>query len=151
MKYTSEIIVKIPLEEFIKKLNNHDNMKYWQRGLTSYEHLSGSPGKIGAKMQLNYKFGKRNMSLIETIVDIELPYKLFLNYDAPGMHNIQQNTFEETKEGHTKWVSKSEFIATNFKMRMLTLLMPNTFKKQSMKYLIDFKNFAENNTTILDA
>ncbi len=151
MKYTSEITVKIPLEEFIKKLDNHDNMKHWQRGLTSYEHLSGSPGKVGAKMQLNYKFGKRNMSLIETIVDIKLPHKMFLNYDAPGMHNIQQNTFEETKEGYTKWTSKSEFIATNFKMRMLTLLMPNTFKKQSMKYLIDFKNFAENNITVLDA
>ena len=151
MKYTSEITVKIPLEEFIKKLDNHDNMKHWQRGLTSYEHLSGSPGKIGAKMQLNYKFGKRKMSLVETIVDVELPTKMFLNYDAPGMHNIQQNTFEETKEGYTKWVSKSEFIATNFKMRMLTLLMPNTFKKQSMKYLIDFKNFAENGTTVLDA
>ena len=151
MKYSSEIIIKVPLDEFIKKLDNHDNMKFWQRGLTSYEHLSGNPGKIGAKIQLNYKFGKRNMSLIETIVDIDLPNKLFFNYDAPGMHNIQQNTFEETNDGYTKWVSKSEFIATNFKMRMLTLLMPNTFKKQSMKYLTDFKNFAENGTTVLDA
>jgi hypothetical protein len=151
MKYTSEIIIKVSLDEFIKKLDNYDNMKYWHRGLTSYEHISGNPGKVGVKIQLNYKFGKRNMSLIETIVDIELPHKLFLNYDAPGMHNIQQNTFEETKEGYAKWISKNEFIATNFKMRMLTLLMPNTFKKQSMKYLTDFKNFAEKGITVLDA
>ncbi|WP_452599219.1 SRPBCC family protein [Pontimicrobium sp. MEBiC01747] len=151
MKYTSEIIVKVSLDDFIKKLDNHDNMKHWQRGLTSYEHLSGNPGKTGAKMQLNYTFGKRKMSLTETIVDIKLPHKMYLNYDAPGMHNIQKNSFSETADGHTKWVSKSEFIATNFKMRMLTLLMPSIFKKQSMKYLTDFKNFAENGISVLDA
>jgi len=151
MKYTSEIIVNVSLDEFLKKLDNHDNIKHWQRGLTSYEHLSGSPGKIGAKMQLNYTFGKRKMSLTETIVDINLPFKMHLNYDASGMHNIQKNSFSETLEGYTKWVSKNEFIATNFKMRMLTLLMPSIFKKQSMKYLTDFKNFAEKGISVLDA
>ncbi len=151
MKYTSEIIIELPIESFIKKLDNHDNMKYWQRGLTSFEHLSGNPGQTGAKMQLNYTFGKRKMSLIETIVHIDLPNEFHMNYDTKGMHNIQKNYFDSTPEGHTKWTSKSEFIATNFMMRMMTLIMPGTFKKQSMKYLNDFKNFAEKGISVLDA
>ena len=58
MKYTTEIKVNVPLDEFIKKMDNVDNMKHWQRGLVSAEHISGDLGQLGAKMKLNYKFGK---------------------------------------------------------------------------------------------
>ena len=37
MKYSCEIIVNVPREVLIKKLDNVENMKYWQRGLISYE------------------------------------------------------------------------------------------------------------------
>jgi hypothetical protein len=33
-------------------------------------------------------------------------------------------------------------------MKAMGFLMPNAFKKQSMKYLTDFKNFAENGTSV---
>ena len=61
MKYTTEIIVNVPLKEFIKKLDNPENMKHWQRGLIDYDHISGTPGEIGSKMRLIYKLGKREM------------------------------------------------------------------------------------------
>ena len=143
MKYTSQIIVEVPLEQFVKKLNNHENMKHWQRGLYSFEHISGDPGEIGAKMKLKYNFDKRYMELIETITETRLPHKLFVNYDGKGMHNIQQNFFKQTAEGYTKWICKSEFIPTNFFMRCMILLSPKSFKKQTMVYLRDFKKFAE--------
>ena len=151
MKYTSQIIVEVPLEQFIKKLDSHENMKHWQRGLESFEHVSGDPGKIGAKMKLNYNFGKRKMTLIETITENRLPKELHVNYDTKGMHNLQQNYFEQTPEGFTKWVSINEFIPTNFFMRFMTLLAPKSFKKQSMSYLNDFKNFAEKEISVKNA
>lgn len=151
MKYTSQIIVEVPLEQFIKKLDSHENMKHWQRGLESFEHVSGDPGKIGAKMKLNYNFGKRKMTLIETITENRLPKELHVNYDIKGMHNLQQNYFEQTPEGFTKWVSINEFIPTNFFMRFMTLLAPKSFKKQSMSYLNDFKNFAEKEISVKNA
>ena len=119
----------------IKKMDNVDNMKHWQRGLTSAEHISGTPGQVGAKMQLNYKFGKREMQLVETITKNDFPREFHANYDAKGMHNIQQNYFEETPNGKTKWISKCEFVPTNFMMKMMTTLMPRAFKKQSKKYM----------------
>ncbi len=36
-------------------------------------------------------------------------------------------------------------------MKAMGLLMPGVFKKQSMVYLTDFKNFAENGITLLDS
>ncbi|MCB0463060.1 MAG: SRPBCC family protein [Flavobacteriaceae bacterium] len=151
MKYNVEITIDLPRDEVIKKMDSIENMKHWQRGLTSAEHISGTPGVIGAKMQLNYKFGKREMQLTETITKRELPREFHANYDTKGMHNIQQNFFEETPDGKTKWISKSEFIPTNFMMRIMVALMPGAFKKQSKKYMEDFKNFAENGTSVANA
>jgi hypothetical protein len=151
MKYNIELIINLPRDKVIRKMDNVDNMKHWQRGLTSAEHISGTPGEVGAKMQLNYKFGKREMQLIETISKRDFPREFHANYDAKGMHNVQENFFEETPDDKTKWISKCEFIPTNFMMKMMTTLMPGVFKKQSKKYMDDFKNFAENETSVADA
>lgn len=151
MKYDVELTIDLSRDEVIKKMDNVDNMKHWQRGLTSAEHVSGTPGEVGAKMQLNYKFGKREIQLVETITKRNFPREFHANYDTKGMHNIQQNFFEETPDGKTKWVSKSEFVPTGFMMKVMTTLMPGAFKKQSKKYMEDFKNFAENGTSVADA
>jgi len=151
MKYTSEIVIKIPLEAFIKKFFNADNMKHWQEDLTSFEHVSGTPGTIGNKMLLNYTIGKRKIALMETITHTNLPHEIYLSYETKGMHNIQKNMFYKTAENDTKWVSENEFIPISFLYRMMLLLMPGAFKKQSEKYLVDFKKFAENQTSIQNA
>jgi hypothetical protein len=151
MKYSSEIIIKLPINECLKKLDNSENLKYWQNELISYEYLSGVPGKLGSRMELKYKIGKHERALIETITFNNLPDEIHMTYDTKGLHNIQKNFFSPTPEGHTKWICKNEFLPTTFMFRMMTLLMPNAFKKQSLKYLKDFKAFAENDNSEKDA
>ncbi len=148
MKYTTEIIINKPREEVIKKMDNVDNMKHWQHGLVSIEHISGTPREFGSKMKLNYKFGKRKMELIETITKRSFPIEFHATYNSKGIHNIQENFFQTTEENHTKWTSKNEFIPTNFMMNFMILVMPRTFKKQSLKYMTDFKNFVENGISV---
>ena len=43
MLYTTKILVKVPLDVFVSKMNHLENMKHWQRGLKLLEHLSGNP------------------------------------------------------------------------------------------------------------
>lgn len=148
MKYEIELQIDLPRAEVINKLDNIDNMKHWQRGLVATEHISGTPGEVGAKMKLYYEMGKRKMELVETITKRNFPHEFHGTYDVKGMHNIQENYFKETKEGNTIWTSKCEFIPTGFMMRLMTFLMPGAFKKQSKKYMIDFKNFAEKGTSV---
>ncbi|HLT53552.1 MAG TPA: SRPBCC family protein [Flavobacteriaceae bacterium] len=150
MKYTIESIIELPLDEVIKKFDSLDNMKHWQRGLVSAEHISGTPGEVGAKMKLSYIMGKRKMEMIEIITHKNFPHEFHGTYDVNGMHNVQENYFSETPEGHTLWVSKSEFIPTNFMLRLMTLIMPGAFKKQSRIYLNDFKNFAEKGISVAE-
>lgn len=150
MKYTTEITIDLPRDEFIKKLDNPENMKHWQRGLVDYEHLSENPVVEGAQMTLKYKMGKREFEMVETIIKRNLPEEFHTTYDTKGVHNIQKNYFKE-EDGKTRWISESEFQFSGFGMKVMAFLMPGAFKKQSMKYLQDFKAFAEKGTSVLDA
>ena len=151
MTFNVELTIDLPRDQVIKKMDNVDNMKHWQRGLISAEHISGTPGEVGAKMQLNYKFGKREMNLVETITKRNFPEEFHANYNSKGMYNMQQNFFEVTSGGKTKWISKCEFIPTSFMMKIMATIMPGVFRKQSKKYMIDFKNFAENEISVAHA
>lgn len=148
MKYTTEITVDVPRDEFIKKLDNPENMKHWQRGLKAYKELSGTPSREGAKMELHYKIGKREMVLVETILKNNMPYEFHATYDAKGVHNIQKNYFKDIEGNGTKWISESEFQFSGFFMKAMGFLMPGSFKKQSLKYAQDFKAFAEKGTSV---
>ena len=151
MEYTNEITINLPREAVIKKLDSTENMKHWQRGLVAVEHLEGIPGQLGAKMKLSYKFGKRDMELIETITKRDFPKEFHANYDAKNAHNIQKNYFEELPDGNTKWISHSEFLFSGFMMKLMGWLMPSAFRKQSLKYMEDFKAFAEDGTSVANA
>mgnify|MGYP006924556516 CR=1 FL=1 len=65
MKYTTEVTVDVPRDEFIKKLDNPDNMKHWQRGLTDYKEISGT------LKWLNYvlSVGDNNIDLVNIQYD----------------------------------------------------------------------------------
>jgi len=148
MKYSSEIIIDLPREEVIRKLDNAENMKHWQRGLISFKHLEGIPGKENAKMELAYKMGKRDVALVETIIKNGFPDEFHANYETKGVQNIQHNYFHEIEPNKTKWISESEYEFSGFTMKVMSFLMPGAFKKQSLKYLTDFKHFAENGTSV---
>lgn len=151
MKYTTEITIDLPREEFIKKLDNADNLKHWMRGLVGHEVISGEPGQEGTRMNMAFKMGKRKMEMVETIIKRNFPDEFHATYDAKGVHNIQKNYFHEIGDTQTKWVSESEFQFAGIGMKLMAFLMPGAFKKQSKKYAQDFKNFAENGISVLDS
>lgn len=149
MKYTTEVVIDLSRPEFLKKLDSEENMKHWMRGLVSTEHLSGTPGSEGARTNMKFSMGKRDMEMVETIIKKNLPEEMHMTYDAKGVHNIQKNYFKE-ENGKTRWISESEFQFEGFGMKLMAFLMPSAFKKQSKKYADDFKNFAEKGISVLD-
>ena len=151
MKYTQEIKVNIPIDEFVQKLDNIDNLKHWQRGLVSTEHISGDLRRFGDKMRLIYRFGNHTREITETITKRNLPNEFHVNYTSKTSQNLQQNFYKKATDGGTIWTSYNEFVLLNLKMRLILFLMPNAFKKQSIIYMRDFKNFAENGISIAHA
>lgn len=151
MKYSHNVLIKKPIDQVIEKLDSTENMKHWQTGLISVEHVSGTPGELGAKMKLTYRFGNRSMELIETITKRNFPHEFHANYSTKGIHSIQQNFFEATDEGYTRWKSNCEYSPTTLMMNLMLFLMPRSFKKQSLKYMTNFKKFVEHGTSIANA
>ncbi len=143
MKYQTEIEIDLPVERVVELFDNSDNMAKWQPGLQSFKHLSGEPGKPGAKMELNYKMGKREIQMVETVVQNELPKVFEVTYEAKNVFNKLQCQFISLSPTQTKWVEHNEFKFSGF-MMLLGLLMPGAFKKQTMQYMQQFKAFAEN-------
>jgi hypothetical protein len=71
-----------------------------------------------------------------------LPEEFTATFEAKGVVNNQTTRFEKIDENNTRYISDNEFIFSGL-MKILSL-MPGVFKKQSMKYLEAFKEFAEN-------
>lgn len=80
--------------------------------------------------------------MIETILTNDLPHEFSGTYDVANVHNIVIARFSPVSANSTLYQSVQEF---QFKglMKIIGLLFPRAFKKQSMKYLMDFKKFAE--------
>lgn len=145
MKYTCTIDLDLPLEKVIRLWENENHFDKWQDGFQSIELLEGEPGAIGAKSRIFFQHGKMTMELIETILSNNLPQEKKALYEHIHMTNTQTTSFESLSENQTLYISKVEYTKFNgFKPKLMAKLFPGMFKKQSQKWMKQFKAFAEN-------
>jgi len=144
MKYSVEIEINKSIEKIIPLFDSVEHLDKWMEGLKSFEHLSGTPGQVGSKSKLVFQMGRRQISMIETITVKNLPHEFSGTYQADGVFNIVKNKFVKISDNKTKYISEQEFQFKGIFMKLMGFLFPGMFKKQSMKYLTNFKNFVEN-------
>ncbi|WP_411732829.1 SRPBCC family protein [Paeniglutamicibacter sp.] len=142
MEFTQQLTVKVPRSRFIELFDDPENLKAWQPGLISFEGLTGTPGQPGSTSRLVYKQGKGTMEMIETVTRRDLPEAFDGTYDAKGMHNVFRNEFHDLDGTATRWVAHNVFDFTGF-MRIVALLFGPVVKKQNLKTMTAFKDFAE--------
>ena len=142
MRYTLNLQIDLPRERVIDLFDSTENLKKWQKGLVSFETFEGTPGQEGAKSRLIYKMGKRDVEMIETIKVRNFPDEFTGIFEAKNVWNEVKNQFKETADGHTNWKFETEFKFKGF-MKVMSALMPGAFKKQSLKSMHAFKDFAE--------
>ena len=73
LDYTTTITIDLPRDKVVALFDDPGNLPKWQRGLQSFEPLSGQPGQVGAKSKLVFQMGKRRLDMIETITRRDLP------------------------------------------------------------------------------
>lgn len=144
MRYTTTIEIDKPMDEVIKLFDNTDNYVQWMDGLQSFKVLEGKAGQEGSKAHYKFKIGKRKIEMVETVTKRNFPYEYTVSYNTKGVINTVKNIFKKIDNGRTKYSTENHF---HFKgiMKLIGYLMPAMFKKQSLKYQSDFKNFVENN------
>ncbi len=144
MKFACSVDINLPREKVVALFDNPENMKEWQDGFVSFEPLFGEPGQPGATAKLTYKYGKRDMVLIETVLENKLPDEMSGIYDHKHMRNHMRAVFTELAPDRTRYTSHVEYTALRgFMIKAIAFLMPSTFKKQVQKWMNQFKDFAE--------
>ena len=144
MKFTCSVDIDLPVKRVVEFFDNPANLGKWQKGLVSYEHISGIPGKPGAKSKITIKSGKHIIELMETITVKNLPQEMTGLYEHEHMVNTMTNRFLPLGENRTRYeagIHYTRFIG--FIPKMMALLMPGIFRKQVQETLERFKAFAE--------
>ena len=144
MKFTCSVEIERPIDEVVMLFDNVDNLKEWQDDFVSYQHLSGTPGAPGAKAKLTYKSGKRIMELFETITVKNLPQEFSGVYEHKHMVNTMTNSFVALGANRTRYEAKLDYTKLiGVVPKLMAFFMPGMFKKQTQKWLDQFKAFAE--------
>jgi len=143
MKYTVEVDIDVPVSQVVQLFDNTDNMYKWMDGLQSFEALEGTPGEAGAKSKMVFLEGKREIEMVETITVKNLPDEFTAIYEAKGVYNMVKNRFIAKNKNQTQYITEQEFQFTGF-MKYMAMFMPSAFKKQTLRHMNAFKQFAEN-------
>ena len=142
MKYTSEILINLPLSKVIELFDSTDNLSQWQPGLKSFTHLEGEPGEVGARSELVYEGRKSDLVMTETIRTKQLPEQFHMSYKARGVYNEVENWFSEKEPGLTHWRTENYFRFGGIMMLMVPF-MKQAFIHNTTLNMDRFKIFAE--------
>ncbi|MFE0152372.1 SRPBCC family protein [Nonomuraea sp. NPDC059007] len=153
MKYTVSIEIALPRDKVVQLLADPAHLPMWLRGLVLHEPLSGVHGQVGTKSRVVMQTGRQRFEGIETITrrepaDLrEIPVGSVVSFDreiaGEGMWSVARERLTEAGPETTLWVSESEYRFSGVLMRLVGLLMPGAFRKQSLQHMQDFKAFAE--------
>jgi len=140
MKFTCTVDIDLNRKRVIELFDNPDNMQYWQDDFVSFQHKEGIAGSVGAKSIVKYK----RVELIETIIKKDLPNELHGLYEGSWGKNTMNNYFESIGSNKTLWRAEVEFLEFNgLMMKIMKVLFPGVFKKQTQKWMDQFKVFSE--------
>lgn len=142
MKYSVSNTINKPMDVVMERLNDPDSMLEWMEGLQKVEHISGTPGEEGAISDLHFIHKKKEMKLRETILEQNLPDQIKFSYHSPMGYNEVELRFESLGPDSVKQTNNSYFELKGA-MKLFGFLFKGIFKKQSLKYLDAFKNYAE--------
>jgi hypothetical protein len=153
MKYTNSIEIALPQETVAQLLADPAHLPKWLRGLVLHEPLSGVHGQLGTRSRVVMQSGRQTMECTETITRREpadlhaIPRGVVVHFDreivGAGMWSVVRERLTGVNPRTTLWESESEYRFSGLLMRLVGLLMPSAFRKQSQQHLQDFKAFAE--------
>ncbi|WP_280459701.1 SRPBCC family protein [Nocardia carnea] len=160
MKYTNSIEIALPREQVAQLLADPAYLPKWLRGLVLHEPVQGTHGQLGTESRVVMQSGQRTMEGTETITRREpadlhgIPNESVVHFDreivVAGMRSVVRDRLTEAGPETTLWEQESEYRFNSLLMRLVGLLMPGSFHKQSQQHMQDFKAFAEQGKDVRD-
>ncbi|NND94765.1 MAG: SRPBCC family protein [Flavobacteriales bacterium] len=144
MKYQCSVDIDAPIHLVVNLWKDESLFGKWQDGFQSTELLEGLADEVGAKSKIIYQQGNKRLELKETIISNSLPEEKTARYDHVHMSNTQTSRFESLSENRTRYISEVDYISFHSLLpKLMAKLFPSMFKKQSQKWMNQFKGFVE--------
>src|SRR6185312_2669237 len=148
MKYTVSIEIAQPRERVAQLLADPAHLPMWLRGLVLHEPISGAHGQVGTESRVVMQMGRQTMEATETITRREpaslhgVPRDSVVHFDreivAKGMWSAARERLREIGPETTLWESENEHRFDGMAMRLVALVMPGAFRKQTLRHMQDF-------------
>ncbi len=143
MKYATEVTIAAPREVVAGLFDDPSLLTEWRPNLVSFRPLEGVPGQPGSTSEVVERMGRREIRMIETIVERRMPDLFAATYEADGVWNLVENRFSEAGPDSTRWRIDTEFRCTGLVLRLMTLFAPGLFRRETLKFQNQFKDFVE--------
>jgi len=143
MKYSTEIVIRLPRTRVMELFCNVETLQQWQPGLKHIERLAGNTGEEGARSKLTYTGRKNDLVLTETITTLRYPEQISMTYNSRGIYNKVVNHFKEVEPGVTLLQTENYFRFSGM-MMIMAPFMKQAFIHNTMLSMDRFKLFAEN-------
>ena len=105
--------------------------------------LDGTVSAAGAVSRIVFQNGKRRIELFEFVTERNLPDEFNGRYEWKGGQNTLHNRFIELGPNQTRWESTCTYQFNSVFLKLMGVVFGGMFRKQNMKFLCNFKAFAE--------
>lgn len=144
MKIRGYIDIKQSREKVTQLFADPNNLKEYQDTFIRKELVLGHQGEVGAVSNMYYRFGKKEMLLVETITKNDLPQRFEAHFHHAHMDNTMVCEFTALDSNSTRYDYEYEYTRINWVMpKLMAILFPSMYRKPAEKWLRQFKAFAE--------
>lgn len=143
--YDSEITVDKSLAESWAVSQDEEKAADWLEGLQKMEHVSGTPGTVGAVSDVYFVDQGQEMVIRETITEIVPNESISMIFTSDFMDMNYTLRMAEV-DGKTKISSSTTAVGNGMFSKSLMALMSGTFSTQEETNLTNLKRIIEENT-----
>ena len=145
LSYDAEIVVDKPLAECWAVSQDEDKMADWLEGFQKIEHISGTPGAVGAVSDVYFITNDQEMVIREKITDIVPDESISMFFESDFM-NMDYKLSMSNVDGKTKLSSNTSAVGNGIFAKSLMALMGGSIKAQEDTNLANLKKTIEANT-----
>lgn len=145
LSYDCEIVVEKPTAESWAVVQDEAKMSEWLPGFQKVEHLSGTPGTVGAISLVYFDNEGQQVSIRETITDIVPDESISMTFEDDFM-DMDYKMSLTSIDGKTKINSSTTVVGNGMISKSILVFVGGSFKAQEEANLILLKKAIEQNT-----
>lgn len=144
LSYDCEIIVDKPLAESWAVSQDEGKMADWLEGFQKVEHVSGTPGTVGAVSDVYFLNDGQEMVIRETITEIVPDQSIAMQFTSDFM-DMDYKLMMEDANGKTKINSSTNCKGNGMLSRSIIALVGGSIETQENTNLSNLKRTIEEN------